>query len=220
MHPITVGKEDLITGILRCTKKRDLSVWCQYINIRFRKLPSTALIHRVSLLGLGMSEGMPMEEIESQIEILRARVKELRKNSDNRRDESLLETANMAEDADDKKKAKAIIRQMKKTEQQCQTYQKLKFKRGLIHDGGGISRLQVLVSWPTAADYDGEEHYDLEDPKSANQKDPSKWEEVNCPKEIEFLLRLRNQRPFGQAETDGTPFTGETMKHNLQMKPN
>jgi hypothetical protein len=50
----------------------------------------------------------------------------------------------MAEDADDKKKAKAI-RHMK-TEQKRRTYQKLKFKRGLIHDGGGISRLQVPVS--------------------------------------------------------------------------
>jgi hypothetical protein len=79
----------------------------------------------------------------------------------------------MAEDADDKKKAKAI-RQMKKTEQQCRTYQKLKFKRGLIHDGGGISRLQVPVLWPTAADYDDKEDYDLEDQKSINQKDPSK----------------------------------------------
>jgi hypothetical protein len=36
---------------------------------------------------------------------------------------SFLETANMAEDANDKKKAKAI-RQMKKTEQQRWTYQK------------------------------------------------------------------------------------------------
>jgi hypothetical protein len=80
-------------------KKRDLSVWCQYRNRRIRKLLSSALIHRVSQLGLGMMEGMPMEEIISHVEILRARVKELHKNSDNRRDESLLETANMAEDA-------------------------------------------------------------------------------------------------------------------------
>jgi hypothetical protein len=102
----------------------------------------------------------------------------------------------MAEDADDKKKAKAK-RQMKKTEQQGRTYLKLKFKRGLILDGGGISSLQVPVSWPTAADYEDTEDYDLKDPKSTNQKDPSKWREVNCPKEIEFLLQLRNQRHFG-----------------------
>jgi hypothetical protein len=102
----------------------------------------------------------------------------------------------MAEDADDKKKAKAV-RQIKNTEQQGRTFLKLKFKRGLIFDGGGISTLQVPVAWPKAADYDDAEDYDLEDPKSTNQKDPSKWREVNCPKEIEFLLRLQNQWHFG-----------------------
>jgi hypothetical protein len=50
-------------------KKRDLSVWCQYRNRRIRKLSSSALIHRVSQLGLVMREAMPMEEIISQIEI-------------------------------------------------------------------------------------------------------------------------------------------------------
>jgi hypothetical protein len=58
------------------TKKRDLSVWCQYKNRNLRKLSSSALIHRVSDLRLGMNEGMPMDEIEAQIEILRAEVKE------------------------------------------------------------------------------------------------------------------------------------------------
>jgi hypothetical protein len=67
----------------------------------------------------------------------------------------------------------------------------------------------------TAAEYDDEEDYNLEDPKSTNQMDSSKWKEVNCPKEIEFLLRLHNQRHFGQAETDGTPFTAESMKHKF-----
>jgi hypothetical protein len=103
-----------------------------------------------------MSEGMPMDEIEAQIETLRAEVKELRKNCDTTRDESLLERANMAEDADDKKKAKEI-RQIKNTEQQARAFLKLKFKRGLIRDGGGKSRLQVPVSWPTAEEYDDEE---------------------------------------------------------------
>jgi D-alanyl-D-alanine carboxypeptidase len=75
-----------------------------------------------------MSEGMPMDEIEARIETLRAVVKELHKNSDNTRDESLLERANMAEDADDKKKARAI-RQIKNTEQQARAFLKLKFNR-------------------------------------------------------------------------------------------
>jgi hypothetical protein len=119
------------------TKKRDISVWYQYKNRRLRKLSSSALIHRVSELGLGMSEGMPMDKIEAQISTLGAEVKELHKNSDKTRDESLLERANMAEDADYKKKAKAIS-QIKNTEQQARAFLKLKFKRGLIRDGGGI----------------------------------------------------------------------------------
>jgi hypothetical protein len=69
--------------------------------------------------------------------------------------------------------------------------------------------------WPTVAKYEDAVDYDLEDPKTTNQKDPSKWKEVNCPKEIEFLLRLRNQRHFGQDESDGTPFTKESMKHKF-----
>ena len=30
---------------------------------------------------------------------------------------------------------------------------------------------------------------------------------MQCPQEIQFLLRLKNQRHFGQAKTDETPFT-------------
>jgi hypothetical protein len=134
--------------------------------------------------------------------------------SADKRDESLLERANMAEDVNDEKKTKAI-RQMKITEKDTRTFQKLKFKRGLNHNGGGISRLQVPISWPTAAEYDDEIDYGLEDPKITNQKEASQLKEVNCPKEIEFLLRLRNQRHFGQAESDGTPFTKESMKHKF-----
>jgi hypothetical protein len=138
---------------------------------------------------------MPMEEILEQIEKLRGKVKEIHKNSAEKRDESLLERANMADNEDDKKKAKAI-RQMEKTEKDTRAFQKLKFRRGLNHDGGGISRLQVPVSWPTAATYDDEADYNLEDPKITNQKDPNRWKEINCPKETEFLLQIRNQRHF------------------------
>ena len=58
--------------------------------------------------------------------------------------------------------------------------------------------------------YDDSIDYELEDPKSLNPNNSTQWREVNCPKEIEFYLRLRNQRHFGQAE--GTPFTSPSMK--------
>jgi hypothetical protein len=43
----------------------------------------------------------------------------------------------------------------------------------------------------------------------------SNWRDINCPKEIELLLRLQNQRHFGQAESEGTPFTTPRMKHKF-----
>ena len=72
----------------------------------------------------------------------------------------------------------------------------------------GITRLLVPASWPTSATYDATVKYNLEDPK--NVKDKLVWREVNCPKEIEFFLRLKNQHHFGQAK--GTLFTTSTMK--------
>ena len=78
-------------------------------------------------------------------------------------------------------------------------------------DGCGITRLLVPALWPTSTTYDATVEYNLEDPKKV--KDESAWREVNCPKEIEFLLRLRNQRHFGQAE--GNTFTTPIMKKDL-----
>ena len=50
----------------------------------------------------------------------------------------------------------------------------------------------------------------LSDPKLAQD-----WWEVKCPTEIEFLIKLRNQRHFGQAEHDKTPFTQEPLHSRL-----
>jgi hypothetical protein len=69
--------------------------------------------------------------------------------------------------------------------------------------------------WPSSEEYNKEEEYILEDPKTTNKHDASKWKEINCPKEIEFLFRLWNQRHFGQSEIDGTPFTTNDMKHKF-----
>jgi hypothetical protein len=89
--------------------------------------------------------------------------------------------ANFADDVDEKKKANAI-RQQKKTEKLVRAYRRLNFQRNRTNDIGGISRLQVPNSWPTMENYNEEEDYNLENPKAVDQKDNSKWKEVNCPK--------------------------------------
>jgi hypothetical protein len=123
----------------------------------------------------------------------------------------LLELANMVEDMEDSKEANAI-RQLRLIEKKIRLFRRLNFQRNKTIDGGGISRLQVPTSWPTAEEYDKEKEYILEDPKVIDKDETSEWREAKCPKEIEFLLRLRNQRHFGQAEIDGTPFTTEEIK--------
>ena len=124
----------------------------------------------------------------------------------------LLNLANYAADIDDNKKSK-ILRQMKLSERRARVYNLLKFQRNKDQRSGCIDRLEIPKSWPDMHNYDETIDHDLPDPKSVNPKDPSLWKVVNCPKEIEFYLRLRNQRHFGQAE--GTPFTTPSMKQKF-----
>ena len=75
-----------------------------------------------------------------------------------------------------------------------------------------LTRLEVPTTWPTMDAYDATQDYVLNNPKKVDARDQSLWQEVNCPREIEFLLQLRNQPHFGQAKTEGTPFTTDDMK--------
>ena len=108
----------------------------------------------------------------------------------------LTNLANFAADTDDKQKAK-VLRQMKVSERKAQVYSLLKHQRKKIKNSGGIDRLEVPFSWPTMQNYDDTIEYNLEDPKTIDPRNFSQWREVNCPKEIEFYLRLRNQCHFG-----------------------
>jgi hypothetical protein len=123
-----------------------------------------------------------------------------------------LEQANISEDAkdaDDKMKAKAL-RLMRLRERQGRAYSKFVYQWRGGSRRGGINQLQVPEAWPTTDEYDDNKQYKFEDPKKT-----SNWRDINCPKEIKFSLRLRNQRHFGQAESEGTPFTTPRMKHKF-----
>ena len=79
-----------------------------------------------------------------------------------------------------------------------EAYKIIKVLQGQTHS---ISSLKVPASWPTRDNHDSN-NIDLENPKNATD-----WRIVVCPKEIQCLLRLHNQRYFGQAKSDSTPFT-------------
>ena len=130
---------------------------------------------------------MSKDEIKVTVEGIRKEFKIIHVKAAELRDAMLLELANIAEDAAESKKAN-VIRQMKKSERRSRVHRKLNFRRNRSHNGYGITRLQVPNSWPTMEEYDENETHVLEDPKSTNQKDSHQWREVNCPKEIEFLI--------------------------------
>ena len=56
----------------------------------------------------------------------------------------------------------------------------------------------------------------MEDPKAIQNND--EWMTVTCPKAIEYYLKLRNRRHFGQAKTEGTPFTSTAMKEKFNWE--
>jgi hypothetical protein len=194
--------------------KQELSVMCKYKYRRKKGLLSTAQITRATKMEIHINEDMRIEEVEMRINEIREDANKIHKEAAKRRDKMLLELANMAEDVEDSKKANAI-RQLRLIEKKIRIFRRLNFQRKKTIDGGGILRLQVPASWPTADEYDEDTEYILEDPKMVDKEETNEWREAKCLKEIEFLLRLRNQRHFRQAETDGTPFTTKEMKHKF-----
>ena len=112
-------------------------------------------------------------------------LKEIHKEIANLREEMLTNLVNFAADIDEKQKAKAL-RKMKKDERKARVYNLLKFQRKKSTKSGGIDRLEVPASWPDTQD--DLTDIILEDLKTIDPKDSSKWKEVNCPQEIEFYL--------------------------------
>jgi hypothetical protein len=184
-----------------------LSIYCQFRQRRKKGLASKALVAITEELGIRLSIDMSDGVIEDRINELKMKVKIIHEESKERRDKYLLEQANISEDADNKMKAKAL-RLMRLRERQGRAYSKFAYQRQGGSRGGGINRLQVPEAWPTMDTYGDNKQYEFEDPKKT-----SNWRDINFPKDIEFSLRLQNQRHFGQAESDGTPFTTPRMKH-------
>ena len=185
--------------------KQDLSIWSIVKSRLRRKLSIDTIITRAKSLGIDIDKNTSKEIINANASRLNQEVHSIHKNSANKRDDMMHDNANYSEDVGDKDKAKRL-RQQKKEESKNRVYTALKFIRGRMIDGCGITRLLVPALWPTSATYDATVKYDLKDPKKV--KDESVYREVNCPKEIEFLLRLQNQRHFGQAK-------GNTVHHAL-----
>jgi exonuclease III len=94
----------------------------------------------------------------------------------------------------------AIVRRLRKAEEIHRIYLKLQAIRR-APGSSGITELKVPLD-PTI------------DPKLCNPAD-SHWRTERVPLEIEGLLIQRNRKHFGQAETEGTPFTQPALRTEL-----
>ena len=219
--------------------RRREAIWCQFQSRQKRKLNSTSLIDRAKSAGIELDPTMDKKELASKVAAVKYEVKMLRKESREKREEHLLDLANLSEDKDDKTTTK-ILREMAKQERISNTYRMFNYHRGKYKDSQGIDRVTIPSSWiPATAKMNRDEPnntkrneklpqtsqhsksqtmreddimINLEDPKTVDDDDQSLWTEVNDPKEVEFLLRLRNRKHFGQSEHEKTPFTQEPLK--------
>ena len=190
--------------------KLHFSVWCQLKSQIRCRLPVTNVVHRAEQLSIPITTHSTLTEANDAIAKLRKSITAIHKESFKRQQEYVLDLANISEDNGDDKKAK-IIREMAKQEQQHDAYARLVFTRGKTIKQQNIDRIQVPVSWPKFDNFSSDTPLDLQDPKTVTK--PDDWREIKCPAEIELMLKLHNQKHFGQAE--GTPFTREPLRSHF-----
>lgn len=112
------------------------------------------------------------------------------------------------EDSDDKVRAK-ILRAMLKCESDAAAFRKFRFHRGLAKASTSVHSIKNSTSWLAAHPPVTPDIPDLilADPKQLDPDDQTQWIEITDPVDVDEFFRLCNCRHFGQAETEGTPFT-------------
>ena len=149
-----------------------------------------------------------MQTINNHINEIQKELKKLHHIAKETRDNFLLKRLNLAKELNDKEKAKAIAN-IRQAENKCHLWARLSSLRSGRVRQQQIDQVLIPDNW-LDADIEDEEKIELSDPKKFDKKwknDLSKWKTIKVQTEIEFYLRLRNQRHFGQAKSDETLFT-------------
>ena len=97
---------------------------------------------------------------------------------------------------------------MMKAERRTEAYRRLGYVTGKNVKQQTINRILVPTLWPTVETYNPDQPLTLSDPKLT---DPDNWRTATSLAEIELMLKLRNQKRFGQAKYEGTPFTQDPL---------
>ena len=139
------------------TTKMKLAYWSYLIRRRQRHLSTTALCSSAMRDGIDMSN-TPTIEVITIISNLKIEMKKHYKDDANRRDEFLLNQANLAADATEEEKANAI-RNIKKHEKRNHCYRSFNFHRGAGTNTQEINRIEIPVSWKTMEEYQTDDEF-------------------------------------------------------------
>ena len=194
--------------------KEAISVWSIFKSWRKRSLPLTNLFSRAQQIGIELSNETTNDEINKRLTELKGELRTIHSQRQSKRDDELLLAANVAEDTKQSNKA-TTLRKLRDIEHKIRVFKRLDFQQGKDIQSAGISRVEVPISWPTS-DQDPDTVEYLKDLKQV--KGEENWRMVTCPKEVEYYLKLRNRRHFGQAETEGTPLTATAMKEKFNWE--
>jgi endonuclease/exonuclease/phosphatase family metal-dependent hydrolase len=184
--------------------------------IHFYKLARTAATTQINcqpaLLKLqNLWKNLPRDvptvlgEIRQGYEQAIKKMKEIRQNAQQLREDFLLQQAALYTELQAKGKAK-VLQRLLRAESQSKVYKKIQYLRTQENDALGINSLKIP------------RHVPIHDTVAIKQLPDTAehWESITVPSEIEKLLLHRNQLHFGQAE--GTPFTGPPLIADLGYK--
>ena len=197
--------------------RRELRIWSTVKYRRKKKtVDNSALYQSASEIGIQISDSTTTEEINAAIFKLRQRIRELHEKAIEVRDQHLINLMNLAKELNDTERA-AIIEAIRKQEERNRGYGILKYFRGRTIKSQAVNEINIPTPWTTC---DCNDTKPLQDPKelyqhTSNRKDISRdpnWITIKTPAEILYYCKIRNQQHFGQAFSEGTPFTKETLK--------
>ena len=128
--------------------KLKLSVWCQIWSCLCRQLPIDTILRQAQQWDIIDPSGCTLATADVAINTLKLLVRQIHKASHEKRQEYLLATANLNEDADATQKAHAL-HQMMRAESRLEAYQRLGYARGKHNKQQAINKILVPMSWPT-----------------------------------------------------------------------
>jgi hypothetical protein len=131
-----------------------------------------------------------------------AAIRELEHNSKHQRRDEQVAAAAIYDATGQKDKAK-LVTEIRQAEAMSETFRLFSNIRSQ-HVTSSLTQIEIPHNWPLPhTPYD--EIRTLTDPKAHAATAYPQWKLITLPDKINYYLRLRNQRHFGQAQ--GTPFT-------------